>query len=283
MGVEAWHHIGEGIPDRFQCTFVDKGVCITTRKEMAQVKAKPAKQHNEHEDEELPMLESDSEDENVKDAQEKQTRCILAASAAVAAINEPGATAVLGPGVFRGPLRLLPPGKIMHLWWEYRALQKRNGKIVASYTTFRRVFKKLRTANVLNFRRRGRHATCTTCEQHKKKLRQAKLWPAEREQEMEKYSTHLVEQWLDRQVYDHFQEMSMGCSHALQEGHRWASTMLSTSMLCIAVDGMDQAKFRVPRKLIITHAFERLLRPLGPRGRVRPCCLRCRPEKRFLG
>ena len=84
---------------------------------------------------------------------------------------------------------------------------------------------------------------------------------AEREQEMEKYSKHLVEQWLDRQVYDHFQEMSMSCAHALHEGHRWASTMLSASVLCIAVDGMDQAKFRVPRKLVLTHAFEKLLRP----------------------
>jgi hypothetical protein len=37
--------------------------------------------------------------------------------------------------------------------------------------------------------------------------------------------------------------------------------MLSASVLCIPVNGMDQAKFRVPRKLVLTHAFEKLLRP----------------------
>ena len=145
-----------------------------TQKEQAAVKkattqeqAKPTADDGE---DELPPLvvDSDSEDENVVDAQERQERCILAASAAVASVNEPSTAIVFGPGVFRGPLRLLPPGKVMHLWWEYRALQKHNGKEAASYTTFRRVFHRLRKANMLNFRRRGQHAKCTICEQRKK-------------------------------------------------------------------------------------------------------------------
>ena len=241
---------------------MDKGVCIVTQREVAKVKAKSQEKAEPNEDTELPpLVESDTEDEDTVDAQEKQERCILAASAAMATVNEPNTAVVLGPGVFRGPMRLLPPGKIRHLWWEYRALEKLKGRRAASYCTFWRVFRRVKKAGMLNFRRRGQHAKCTKCEAHKKKLRQANLWPAEREREMEEYATHLVEQWLDRQVYDHFQEMSMSCTRALQEAHRWASTMLSTSVLCMAVDGMDQAKFRVPRKLTITKAFERLIRP----------------------
>ena len=257
------------MPDRVRFAFMDKGVCIVTQREAVQVKkakskekAKSLEEAEPNEDTELPpLVDSDSEDENIVDAQERQERCILAASAAMASVNEPNTAVVLGPGVFQGPLRLLPPGKVMHLWWEYRALEKAKGRRAASYPTFWRVFKRMKKTGMLSFRRRGQHAKCSKCEMHKKKLRQANLWPAEREREMEEYSTHLVEQWLDRQVYDHFQEMSMSCTRALQEGHLWASTMLSTSALCIAVDGMDQAKFRVPRKLTITKAFERLLRP----------------------
>ena len=73
----------------------------------------------------------------------------------------------------------------------------------------------MKKTGMLSFRSRRQHAKCSKCEMHKKKLRQANVWPAERELEMEEYSTHLVEQWLDRQVYDHFQEMSMSCTRAL--------------------------------------------------------------------
>ena len=37
--------------------------------------------------------------------------------------------------------------------------------------------------------------------------------------------------------------------------------MLSSSVLTVIEDGMDQAKFRVPRVLARSHAFEHLIRP----------------------
>ena len=207
------------------------------------------------------VLADDSEEEDVADAKEREERCILAASAAVSMRGGPEAAAVLGPGTFAGPMRYLPPGKVIHTWWEYRALQSHNGKEVSSYNTFRKVFNLLKKCHVMKFRTRGQHAVCCICTAFKKELRQGRMTPTARAQTLERYSKHLVSQWMDRQVYDHMQDMSMTCSHALSEGQRWASTMLSRSVLCISVDGMDQAKFRVPRKLTVTHTFEKLLRP----------------------
>ena len=48
---------------------------------------------------------------------------------------------------------------------------------------------------------------------------------------------------------------------ALNEGYRFQATALGSPVLTINADGMDQAKFRVPRVLVRSHAFERLLRP----------------------
>ena len=47
----------------------------------------------------------------------------------------------------------------------------------------------------------------------------------------------------------------------LQEGNMWQALALSTSVLTGIVDGLGQAKFHVPRLLVHSHAFERLLRP----------------------
>ena len=41
----------------------------------------------------------------------------------------------------------------------------------------------------------------------------------------------------------------------------WQASALASSVLSVIEDGMDQAKFRVPRVLTRSHAFERLLRP----------------------
>jgi hypothetical protein len=47
----------------------------------------------------------------------------------------------------------------------------------------------------------------------------------------------------------------------LREGNNFAASLLSSSVLTVIVDGMDQAKFRVPRRLIKSKAFEKLTRP----------------------
>ena len=79
------------MPDRFRFAFMDKGVCIVTQREVVQVKKAKSQEEAKSEEEakslELPPL-VDSDSEEVVDAQEKQERCILAASAAMASVNE---------------------------------------------------------------------------------------------------------------------------------------------------------------------------------------------------
>ena len=78
---------------------------------------------------------------------------------------------------------------------------------------------------------------------------------------MNKYTSHVVEQWLDRQVYDNVQDMSRSMFQCIREGRMLAASNLSTSVVAVIADGMDQAKFKVPRRLVQSHAFETLLRP----------------------
>jgi hypothetical protein len=78
---------------------------------------------------------------------------------------------------------------------------------------------------------------------------------------MELYAQHLVDQWSDRQVYDHMQDLSRTCMRMVRNGNNFGATLLSSPVLTVIVDGMDQAKFRVPRCVTHSHAFEKLLRP----------------------
>ena len=56
------------------------------------------------------------------------------------------------------------------------------------------------------------------------------------------YTAHLVSQWSDRQVYWHARDLSQ----------RWVLqsdlTAHSQSVLCVMADGMDQAKFKIPKQ-----------------------------------
>ena len=47
----------------------------------------------------------------------------------------------------------------------------------------------------------------------------------------------------------------------LQCGQSFSRLARSSSQACLIVDGVDQAKFRVPRKLVKTHNVDSLLRP----------------------
>ena len=57
------------------------------------------------------------------------------------------------------------------------------------------------------------------------------------------------------------QDLARSCVSAMREGYKWQASSLSTSVLTVIADGTDQAKFRVPRQLVRSHAFDRLLRP----------------------
>lgn len=105
-------------------------------------------------------------------------------------------------------------------WWEYQALQRQRGLPAASYRTLCRVYAELNKSGQLRFRRAGQHATCSICEGYKKQLRDSRLGPTARQQVLDSYTKHLVDQWLDRQVYDHLQEMSLSTMQGLSVGLR---------------------------------------------------------------
>ena len=100
------------------------------------------------------------------------------------------------------------------------------------------------------------------------KYLRAKFLPAaKRDHVLTHYTKHIVEQWLDRQVYDNVQDLSNSMFAQLREGNMWTVSVLSSSVVAVIADGMGQAKFKVPRRLVQSHAFEALLRPaLGVHG-----------------
>jgi len=55
--------------------------------------------------------------------------------------------------------------------------------------------------------------------------------------------------------------VSQSLREALRNGSKMVQMAWSASQLCMAVDGMDQAKFRVPRILRKTHELDKLVRP----------------------
>ncbi|CAJ1404597.1 unnamed protein product [Effrenium voratum] len=58
---------------------------------------------------------------------------------------------------------------------------------------------------------------------------------------MERYSKHILSQWLDRQVDRNFVTLSQNCRPALQMGRRMILLQQKLSCIVIRVDGADQA------------------------------------------
>jgi hypothetical protein len=68
-------------------------------------------------------------------------------------------------------------------------------------------------------------------------------------------------QRIDRGVDSNSTELSRTCRRMLDMGTLLSTLARHSSFLFIRVDGVDQAKFRVPRVLTKTHAFDKLVRP----------------------
>ena len=77
----------------------------------------------------------------------------------------------------------------------------------------------------------------------------------------EAYNRHLLDQWLDRQVDMNWATLSGQCSQALSSGRCLSDLNAKLSVLLVREDGVDQAKFKCPRKLVKGHAWDRLIRP----------------------
>eukprot|EP00974_Lingulodinium_polyedra_P020518 1985716-Lingulodinium_polyedra.AAC.1 len=96
-------------------------------------------------------------------------------------------------------------------------------------------------AGLLRIRRTGCHANCNERELYKKDLRTGTLSLQARAQTMERYTVHIVEQWLGRQVYENMQDLARTCLSTLREGYRWQASALSSSVLTAIADGVGQA------------------------------------------
>ena len=249
---QCYHHIGEAMPDRFNFAKLDGGGYVICTPSDANEFCPDWRQAG--------PCDLDCDDDELE---EHESRVILAAARACSTSNAlPDVKAAVGPGALRGPRRWLPPGKKIHLWMEYRMLRKNAGQPAAGYTTFLETWRAVFASGTLRMRKaHGMHAVCQVCEGYKKELRCYRGSPVAHEQTMNLYTEHLVTQWLDRQVADHMRDMSESCCRGLANGHFVASLAVSSSVLTICVDGMDQAKFRIPRQKVRSHAFERLYRP----------------------
>ena len=248
-----YHSVGEGMPDKFDFAQQDaQTMVIVARGNRCK---KPLHRSITAEDVDV---EADMVPQGSVNTGEEEVRAIAAHAMHVECMRTPAEAVITGPGLFVGPRRYLPPGKRIHLYWEYTAWCTAWCKPVASFATFLRAFGKC--DHVLRFRKVGQHAVCHTCTDYKQQLRKARL-PQERQRLLEGYTTHILHQWLDRQVYGNAMTASLDCRRLLESGMLLIKLALSVSMICAIADGADQARFKVPRVIQQTKEIEKLYRP----------------------
>lgn len=248
-----YHTVGEGMPDKFNFEMRDaKTLVLAARRTLKRKGPDP-----------LPIMPDEidtftTSTFNIVDDDEEQVRAIANHATYVVSQQHPADSALVGPTMFRGPLRFLPPGKRVHLYWEYVGWAECSNMPSASFHTFLRAFGQCR--QVLRIRNCGNHAVCSKCATFKKQLSKARF-PQDRRSILEEYTAHIVNQWLDRQVYGNATSVSLECRRMLQSGQRMVDLAMSISQICMAVDGMDQAKFRLPRVFVKTKCLDSLIRP----------------------
>jgi hypothetical protein len=119
----------------------------------------------------------------------------------------------MGPGTFCGPKRHLQHTTRTDLFWEYRAYCNAVPTEAAGYGLFLKVVNKVLKPGTRNshlgLRKTSEHAQCDTCFQLKRAIRVAVGQEAKQEA-YRKYSSHILSQWLDRQLYWSFRSMSQG-------------------------------------------------------------------------
>ena len=178
-------------------------------------------------------------------------------------LAKPPATTQMGPGLLRGPLRFLPPGKTLYLFWEYKAWAQRARELVACWSLFCKMYRAVHPC--LRFRSKSEHSTCHTCDMAKKALSRSRYSPAEHAQEMESYERHLTKVWADRQTYGNSAALSLELGLACKSPPpgTTAKTILTqpNAQVCIIADGIDETKFKVPKHEPKTKDTDKLYRP----------------------
>lgn len=146
-----------------------------------------------------------------------------------------------GPGSFQGPRRYLEWERPSDLYLQYVAMSEADGQKPGGFTTFLRVFKQV-MGHHLKFRAKTEHAQCTVCYHLREKIKKARSQQM-KQQGTRNYTQHLLSQWLDRQTYWNTRQMSRNFFYNCEI----MKNSFEGSVLCTIIDGMDQAKLRVPK------------------------------------
>ena len=236
-----YHFDAEGLPDKF--SFERRGATSLTISAMG----------NPND------LDRDIKPERSADmVLDEEERAIADCALHMASAHEPNIAANMGPGMKWGPTRYLGVMKPVHLYLELQSWCDTQNIPKPSFSTFLR---SLHGCASLRFRKVvGQHPNCDICTKYKGALRSAAN-PCERANVLDDYCRHLLKQWLDRGVDGNFTELSRQCRRMLEMGQRLISLARQHSVWFIRIDGVDQAKFRVPRVKVKTHSFDKLIRP----------------------
>ena len=146
--------------------------------------------------------------------------------------------------------RYLHPGRVEDFYDTYVLFERFDTP--SSLTTFKRVFKKWRSQTILKFRGVCQHAKCSICVKLQIARKRATTL-AEREHHQQALNVHLRGMFLDRAFDAKFAKLSEESANG---------NLVEGSVLSIAMDGMDQAKFKVPRNTVNSKDLEPLWRPV---------------------
>ena len=145
-------------------------------------------------------------------------------------------------------------GKLEELYEYYTSC---SGVYHAGRTTFYEVFKS-HWSKALKFRHLGQHARCSTCA----KLGEMRLLANTREAKehvQTMYDEHVTSVFKDRATMANLERLSAESTRARPGAPEVEADQNSVLHLC--VDGMDQAKFRLPRNLQLTKQSDQKRRP----------------------
>ena len=242
-----WHYFAEGLPDRFQFETRDRRASRLT----LGTKPEPGSDHRGSE----LKLDADSE---ASDADEDDERALGALALHIHSAEANGT--LRGPGLGNAPCRYIGVMRPVQL---YAALSRwctdDHRLAVPGFTTFLRALGQVKP--YLKFRKcAGQHANCDACVAFKKQLKKL-LSCARRQEILEAYCRHVLQQLRDRHADMAWQDASVQCSKVLRDGARLWTLAIQLSVILFRVDGVDQAKFRVPRWLQKTHELDKIVRP----------------------
>jgi hypothetical protein len=138
--------------------------------------------------------------------------------------------------------KFLPPGNITQEWKQFCAVHP---GLSCSWWTFWSTWR-THFGLVLHFRHKFQHTVCSVCVKHRLLLTQLAHDSVAQNKQRLLYSRHLRSQYADRQWYWDIR----------------AQSRLRDRVICIIIDGMDQAKFSWPRHPAFgSHEFDSFHRP----------------------